>query len=119
MHAEYTALSQALYQVLPLQKLMSDSLKVLVPDRFASLVGPVMKSKVFEDNNGALILASTHRLTPRTRWYNCRLHHFWEAVDNDEVRVERIDTTKQDADYLTKSLAPEPFRSCRRRNQGV
>jgi hypothetical protein len=80
---------------------------------------PVMHSTVFEDNNACLTLVHTHRLTNLTRWLCTSLHHFWEAVENGDVIIDKVDTKKQDADYLTKPLPKEPFINNRMRNQGM
>ena len=47
-----------------------------------------------------------------------KYHHFWDAVNCEEVQVEKVDTALQNADYLTKGLAPEPYLANRHRVQG-
>jgi hypothetical protein len=117
MHAEYIALSQSLRQVIPLRRLVVEMLPIVRPTAVTSV--PVIRCTVFEDNNACLTLAHTRRLTNLTRWLCTSLHHFWEAVENGDVVVARIETTKQDADYLTKPLPKEPLLACRQRNQGA
>jgi hypothetical protein len=72
-------------------------------------------ARVFEDNNGAYLLATNQRITHRTlvKW-----HFFWNAVHNGEVTVLKVDTLRQGADYLTKGLAREAFERIRKINQG-
>eukprot|EP00980_Cylindrotheca_fusiformis_P019198 scaffold6527_cov75-Cylindrotheca_fusiformis.AAC.1 len=38
---------------------------------------------VFEDNNGALLLATQQRITSRTRYLHVRWHHFWSHVSKN------------------------------------
>jgi Reverse transcriptase (RNA-dependent DNA polymerase) len=117
MHAEYITLSNSLREVIPLRRLLTEMLPVTNPQYSART--PVMRCTVFEDNNACLTLAHTRRLTNLTRWLCTSLHHFWESVANGEVLIDKIDTSKQDADYLTKPLPKEPFINNRMRNQGM
>ncbi|HEY9815754.1 MAG TPA: hypothetical protein V6D20_08140, partial [Candidatus Obscuribacterales bacterium] len=83
-----------------------------------------ISSRVFEDNNAALQLAVNQRITNRTRHYLVKWHHFWSHVkptdggDDPEIRVLRVETQLQDADYLTKALSRETFEANRLRVQG-
>lgn len=60
--------------------------------------------KVFEDNSGAVEIASIHKYRPRTKHLNNRLHHFRDYVERKEVSIHKINTLEQLADYLTKPL---------------
>ena len=73
---------------------------------------------VFEDNNGALVLATTQRTTSRTKYFNVKWHFFWQYIKNGTVQVEPISTTDQLADYLTKGLTREVFERIRKAVQG-
>ena len=117
MHAEYIALSTALREVIPLRRILEEILPVVNSTAVTSQ--PVMRCHVFEDNMACLTLAHTRRLTNLTRWLCTSLHHFWEHVENGTVTIGPIETTKQDADYLTKPLPKEPFLANRHRNQGT
>lgn len=72
----------------------------------------------FEDNNAALILATTQRLTARTKHYLIKWHFFWSEVKNGNIVVERVDTRLQRADYMTKGLPRVLFENNRKLNQG-
>ena len=112
------ALSQSLRVLLPMQELLNEIIThVDVPPEF-HVVDSTIRATVFEDNNSALQLATTHRVTNRTRYYAVKWHWFWDAVRTGKVKVAAIDTAEQDADYLTKGLVQEPFESNRRSNQG-
>jgi hypothetical protein len=62
---------------------------------------------IFEDNNGALILATNQHLTSRTKYFHVKWHFFWSHVKSGEML--KIDTHHQRADYLTKGLNREVF----------
>ena len=101
--------------LIPLRSLMVHALEILkksinIPTEF--------KATVYEDNMGAYYLANNQRLTPRSKFFSIKFHHFWEAVNSQEISVERIETTEQNADYLTKGLPRETFIGNRNRVQG-
>jgi hypothetical protein len=73
---------------------------------------------VFEDNNGALLLATNQRITARTKYFLVKWHFFWEHVKDGTVDVVKIDTKEQRADYLTKGLPRELFETIRKLVQG-
>jgi hypothetical protein len=73
---------------------------------------------VFEDNNGAFLLATGQRITNRTRFYQVKWHHFWDAVKRGDIEVHKIGTLEQRADYLTKGLTRWAFERIRKLNQG-
>ena len=116
--AEYVALSQSLRVVLPMKEMLLEIMEhVDVPSDLKGMKSTI-RATVFEDNNSALALATTHRVTNRTRYYAVKWHWFWDAVRNNKVKIEPIATNEQDADYLTKGLVQEPFESNRKSNQG-
>jgi hypothetical protein len=53
-----------------------------------------------------------------TTYYIVKWHYFWNAVQNGEVAVFKIDTLHQGVDYLRKGLAYEAFEQIRKINQG-
>jgi hypothetical protein len=73
---------------------------------------------VFEDNNGAFLLATGQRITNRTRFYQVKWHHFWDAVKRGDIEVHKIGMLEQRADYLTKGLTRWAFERIRKLNQG-
>lgn len=99
--SEYTGLSYALRDGIPIMEL----LKELKTKGF-----PINSSKasthcrVFEDNSGALEMAKIHKYRPRTKHLNVRLHHFRDYVDREEISIHAINTLKQPADILTKPV---------------
>jgi hypothetical protein len=110
--AEYIALSQAMRELLPMRCLLQEIGKRLK----MKFVQPTMlHSTVFEDNNGALSLATAPKITPRTKHIGVKYHHFWENVGEDKgIVIVKIDTTKQKADIFTKGLNADTFKVIRR-----
>ena len=67
-----------------------------------------------QDNNGALILASMPKMTPRSKHIAVKYHFFRSHVENGTVKIERVDTDRQKADILTKGLVEEKFTTIRK-----
>ena len=67
-------------------------------------VAPKIRCRVFEDNSGALEMATNHKYRPRTKHLNVKLHHFRDYVTRKEIFIEKIDTKSQLSDYLTKPI---------------
>jgi hypothetical protein len=65
---------------------------------------PKIYCKVFEDNSGALEMATIFKYRPRTKHLNVKLHHFWDYVTRGDISIHPIDSAMQQADYLTKSV---------------
>jgi hypothetical protein len=115
MMAEYVALSAAMRDLLPLKRLVKTVAKVVTGD---DNVKVVTKSDVFEDNNGALTVATLPKITPQSKFFAVKLHFFKEHVKTDtnphgEVVIQKIETTKQLADIMTKGLVAEKFKPLR------
>ena len=112
MKAEYMALSSALRETIPLIQLVKEM-------REQSIVSIPQHAKVyckcFEDNSGALELAKTPKLCPRTKHINIIYHHFRDAVKNGLIEIFAIKTKDQIADILTKPLNQNLFRKHRKR----
>jgi len=71
--AEHIALSTALREVIPIMELI----KKMQEQGFVNVQStPMVHCMAFEDNSGALILATEHKLRPWTKHINCQYHHF-------------------------------------------
>ena len=71
-------------------------------------------SDVFEDNNGALTVATTPRITPQSKFFAVKLHFFKSHVrttenPQGEVHIQKIQTHLQMADIMTKGLVKDKF----------
>ena len=111
MHAEYVALSTAMWDMLPLKNLVKAVAKVVTGD---DNVKVTTLSDVFEDNNGALTVATLPKITPQSKFFAVKLHFFKEHVKtpgnpNGEIYIQKIATDKQLADIMTKGLVEAKF----------
>ena len=103
--SEYTGLSYALREAIPIMNLFKEMIKMGMPINSSKAK---VHCKVFEDNSGALEIAKVAKFRPRTKHLNCRLHHFRSYVDDTkEVSIHKIDALSQPADFLTKPLNEE------------
>ena len=113
--AEYTGLSYALRETIPiihlLQELNENNFKISPPTAN-------IHCKVFEDNTGAIELAREPKYRPRTKHLHTKLHHFRSYVENKTISIHHIDTKDQPADYLTKPLNIEDFQRLRQKIMG-
>ena len=115
--SEYYSLSHCLRVLIPVIRVLQELTELLQVD-------PPQRSTIravaFEDNTSTLQLATTHRLTSRTRYYHAQSHHFWEYMERnpDILCFERIESSLQDADYCTKALPRAGFEANRLRVQG-
>ena len=75
--AEYVCLSQSLRDAIPLMRLLTEIQQKLDP---AVLAVPAVRSTLFEDNSGALELAHSPKMRPRTKHINIKYHHFRDHV---------------------------------------
>ena len=67
---------------------------------------------VFEDNNGALMLATVPKLTPRSKHIAVK-HWFFREHVGRTTRIVKVDTKKQKADIFTKALPEKDFKNIR------
>ena len=99
--AEYIGLSEAVREVIPL-------IHVLDELRYAGFHLPVMqtqvKCKVFEDNSGAIELATKTKVRPHTKHINVKYHHFRQLVLDGIITVQYIPSEDNPADILTKPV---------------
>lgn len=113
--SEYTGLSYALREVIPMMELLKEMKAIGFP---VDGVNPKIHCKVFEDNSGALEMARIHKYRPRTKHLNVKLHHFRDYVVRKEISILPIDTDDQQADYLTKPVNEDILTRHRKTVQG-
>jgi hypothetical protein len=70
---------------------------------------PQVHCKAFEDNSGALEMARTPKMRPRTKHLSIKYHHFREAVEDGLVLIHSIGTKQQLANIFTKPLPQDTF----------
>jgi hypothetical protein len=102
--SEYTGLSYALRDAIPIMELLKEMKMHGYPITTAQAK---VHCQVFEDNSGALEMARTHKYRPRTKHLNIKLHHFRDYVERKEISIHAIPTADQPAGFLTKALNQE------------
>ena len=105
-------MSSALRELLPLRRILQE-----IGDKLElNFTRPSMlHSHVFEDNNGALGLATSPKLTPRTKHIAVKYHWFRESIGEEHgVLLEKIASEDQKADIFTKGLTVDVFRKLRK-----
>ena len=70
---------------------------------------PKVHCRAFEDNSGALEMARSPKMRPRTKHLNIKYHHFCEAVEAGDITIHAVSTEDQWADIFTKPLASSLF----------
>lgn len=115
MEAEYSALSQSLCTLLPLQSLL---LEVATTIGICPHLCATIHAHAFEDNQGAFLLATNQQLMNRTKYYIVKWHHFWGHVKDGTLTICCFATEFQQADGHTKGLVHEVFKCIHKLNQG-
>jgi hypothetical protein len=109
--AEYIALSQSMRELLPLRRLL---LEIVQAMKLPGVTNSMIKSTVFEDNNGAIATAKSVKMTPRTKHIGVKYHFFKSHIgEASGISLDKIDTNLQKADILTKGMAPQKFAEMR------
>ena len=115
MEAEYVALSTAMKDMIPMRRLVIDVCRAVGVQEIDLIK---ISSDVWEDNQGALILAKLEppRMTPRSKHYGIKYHWFREIVHSPEynIKLNRVDTITNLADIFTKGLAKPIFEKVRK-----
>ena len=78
------------------------------------------ETTVYENNAAALALANKQQVTSRTKHWSVKFHFFWFHINEstNNMKVVKVESSKQKADYLTKGLIKDVFENCRKLNQG-
>ena len=61
---------------------------------------PMVHCRLFEDNTGALEIATIHKVRPRTKHLNVQLHHFRSYVDQGDIKILPITSELQRSSLL-------------------
>jgi hypothetical protein len=86
--------------LIPLRSLL---LKILEGLKLPANFKPSINCQIFEDNSGALKLATKPKITNQTKYFLVKWHFFWSHLCNGLISmIHKIDTQQQHADYLTK-----------------
>ena len=100
--AEYIATSFATQEAIWLKRLL-ESLKVEQPK----------PTKLFKNNQGAIVLSKNPSNHSRTKHKDLKFHFIPEAIQRKQIDVEYCESNKMPADILTKGLEKERFEKLR------
>ena len=68
----------------------------------------VSSSTIYEDNNGAMVVATSPRMTPSSENISVKYHWFRQHVGKEFV-IRKIESENQKADIFTKVLQGQIF----------
>ena len=108
LESEYQSLSLGMKQVIALKLLLEELTEFFEIEGLQAWIS----AKLFEDNAGALAVATNQRLTSRTKYFHVNGHHFWSHigyVEDGMISIPKIESRDQGADYLTKGLPCKLF----------
>jgi len=116
VEAETVALSQSMRELLWLRWLTVDVAATL-GTKIADVTE--IKSKVFEDNNGAITLAMKPGLSSQTKYIHTKYWFFKEHIGKDKgIEIKKIDSEDQIADIFTKGVSEDLFVPLRNKLMG-
>ena len=121
LHAEYVGLVSAVRALIPIRSLCVDILSFF---DLPSSKPVEVHCTLYEDNQGAYLLATNQRITSRTKYFNVKYHFFWSYVYHEEKNPQgwlviiKCPTENMNADYLTKGLVRTLYEPNRLRVQG-
>lgn len=74
---------------------------------------PQNPSTIYQDNQSAIQMGETGKLTNRTKHMGVRFYNIHDHIKNGNIKLEYIKTEKMKADILTKSKGPTEFLKAR------
>jgi len=107
--AEYVAFSMAMRELLPMRVLLQELATKL---NFPSIANSLVRSTVFEDNQGCLSLVNVPKMSPRNKYLSLKYHFFRSKIGEGPdkgIVAKYISTKEQRADIFTKGLPPTQF----------
>jgi hypothetical protein len=103
---EYIAISTAKREVIPLLRLIEEAKQHGLP---INVNKSQVHCQIFQDNSGALEMARSPRIRPRTKHINIKYHHFLSQVTAGLMSLHPVPSEDQFADIFTKPLPDTPF----------
>ena len=111
LHSECVVLYHSVRALLPLKSPIKEVIENLGIDcenfKFVS------SSTVYEDNNGAIFVATSPRMTPSSKHIAVKYHWFRQHVGMEFV-IRKIESENQKADIFTKGLQGQIFARIRK-----
>ena len=105
------ALSHSVRALLPLKSLIKEVIDNLGID--CENLKFVSSSTVYEDNNRAIVVATSPRMTPTSKQIAVKYHWFRQHVGKEFV-IRKIESENQKVDIFTKGLQGQIFVSIRK-----
>ena len=110
--AEYVAFSMAMRELLPMRALLKEIGSKL---GLEFLSKSVIRSTVFEDNQGCLSLVNVPKMSPRNKYLALKYHFFRSQIGESKgIVATYINTKEQKADIFTKGLPEAQFEHIRK-----
>ena len=105
---EYVSLSEALQIMIPIMHILEECVEHNLLD---ATFKPKIKCTTFEDISGALVMAKSPRMRPRTKHMNIKWHHFHSYMEGADPRIQlqAIGTEDQLGNLFTKAVTQELF----------
>ena len=105
--AEYVAFSMGMRELLPMRDLVKE---ICVKLKLNQIKHSLVRSTVFEDNQGALSLVNVPKMSPRNKYLALKYHFFRNNIGEDKGIVAKyIRSAQQKADIFTKGLSGADF----------
>ena len=100
------ALSHSVRALLPLKSLIKEVIDNLGID--SDNLKFVSSSTIYEDNNGAIFVATSPRMSPTSKHIAAKYHWFRQHVGKEFV-IQEIESENQKANIFTKGLQGQIF----------
>ena len=97
VESEYVSLVHGIQEILWMRRLLEGIQETLPP------------TTIFEDNEGAIALATTGNTSGRTKHIDLRYEFVKQHIDRNDIRLEHKRTQEMIADMLTKGLPRAAF----------
>ena len=101
LHSEYMALSHSIRALVPLKNIIKKVIYNLGID--SEKLKFMSSSTIYEDNNGAIVVATSPRMTPTSKHIAVKYHWFRQHVGKEFV-IRKIDSENQKAYIFTEGL---------------
>ena len=106
IHSESVALPHSIRDLINLESIINKVIGNLVID--SKNIEFLSSSTFYKDNNSAIVVAKTPRMTPTSKHIAVKYHWFRQHVGKEFV-IRKIESENQKADIFTKGLQGQIF----------
>ena len=106
LHSDYVSLSHSVRALLPLKSLIKEVIDNLGID--CEYLKFVSRSTVHEENNRAIFVETSPRMTPSSKHIDVKYHWFRQHVAKEFV-IQKIESENRKSDIFTKGLQGQIF----------